>query len=503
MLVLATLIAGASAVASLGPADLARAYTPRPLPSSHVIGSGGKQIFDAMNRHLLNQPVATRPCEDWKHWELNEVARKVYSLRDDRLSTIYKDAGDNRKFHFEDLNYKEQLWALEDQQAKLNPSQFGPGSEKHAVSRDGKCAEMVMWWVHHLNEETRQALQSVHGFTIPLLPANGLKKTEDPEYVYQVSCSDCHSTGFDSLNSTVPKVPVKRTEAIATCPIDNTTGLPTVWYQPMSNVGNRRKRCDWDYDPPCQMCEGVGGWIWGEQEDEISYTSCTPLMEAADIPKDNITSPVWPLHFTVDEVTVLINQLDTGGRFPGAEPCALHNFKNDTERFYYDGILPFMRIDTGSGTKIWSLPDNNMFIKINAIDLCLCVTPFQSHTDIPTGPLEHDFAKDATLVGREVIGLEGLNTTSVADHWNKGPHHFWVDVATNRMVRGWQPYNGLNIYYNWNYTTPEPVNFVVDKSCIKGPGFRKNTSCEHPYPDPEHPSVRLPTSITQYPGLHK
>ena len=37
-----------------------------------------------------------------------------------------------------------------------------------------------------------------------------------------------------------------------------------------------------------------------------------------------------------------------------------------------------------------------------------------------TGPLLHDFARDAVLVGREMIGLEGLGTTVEADHWNKG-----------------------------------------------------------------------------------
>ena len=43
-----------------------------------------------------------------------------------------------------------------------------------------------------------------------------------------------------------------------------------------------------------------------------------------------------PKSFVVKEVTTLINQLDEGGRFPGADPCALHNFNNDTETMYYD-----------------------------------------------------------------------------------------------------------------------------------------------------------------------
>jgi hypothetical protein len=71
-----------------------------------------------------------------------------------------------------------------------------------------------------------------------------------------------------------------------------------------------------------------------------------------------------------------------------------------------------------------------MFIKISNF-YCICVTPFQNgnHSKVPTGALLYDFAKDAVLVGREIIGLEGVGSSVEADHWNKGPHHFWVAVA--------------------------------------------------------------------------
>ena len=39
----------------------------------------------------------------------------------------------------------------------------------------------------------------------------------------------------------------------------------------------------------------------------------------------------------------------------------------------------------------------------------------------------------AKLVGRERIMPEYMNHFVVADHWVKGPHHFWVDVATNQV----------------------------------------------------------------------
>lgn len=451
-----------------------------------------------MNRHLLSQPVDTRACEAWDHDELNDLSRQLYSMRDPKLSQIYESRDDKRKFHFDGLDYKEKIWTTEKDLADWMPEQWGPGSENHAVARDGKCAELVMWWIHHLPAKARDALSNIHGFQLPLLPADGLRQTENSEYVYQISCSDCHSTGKKpsvEVNSTTatgipmkPPAPPAVSEGNVDCPKDAKTGLPSVWYAPMNATGRRKKRCDWDYDPPCQMCEGIGGYIWGEQEHEIRYTSCTPLVKPADIPLDNRTNPSWPMKFTVKEYTVLIKQENTGGRFPGADPCATHKFSNDTETFYYDGTGPNIRTDTTEST-IWTLDSADMFIKIKPFFhigvFCICVTPHESGTsgNVPIGPLVHDFAKDAVLLGRERIGLEGLNVQVVADHYVKGPHHFWIDVATNRMVRGWQPYNGLNVYYDWDVSAPDPALFEVDKSCYKYL-LHKNISCIAPYPEP-------------------
>merc|ERR1711981_652329 len=78
------------------------------------------------------------------------------------------------------------------------------------------------------------------------------------------------------------------------CPANPETGKPWVFY-------NRTKRCEWDFDPPCGMCEGIGGPIWGDGEDEWRPARCKPLMKPEEIPKDNITNPVWPKAFTTTE----------------------------------------------------------------------------------------------------------------------------------------------------------------------------------------------------------
>jgi hypothetical protein len=361
-----------------------------------------------------------------------------------------------------------------------------------------------MWWIHHLSAADRTKLSGREGFKVPLLPAVALEQlpaketTHSKEYIYQVTCSNCHSQGQDNMTApaTKPALRAKSGEGdvpAGTCPIGKRTKKPSVWYEPMSDVGNRKKRCDWDYDPPCGLCEGIGGYSWGDQENDITYTSCKPVALAKDIPEDNITNPVWPAAFVVDEVTTLINQKDEaggGGQFPGADPCATHKFENDTEVFYYDDSRtnfdgPIMYTDC-SKTDIYTLPTADMFIKIDGA-FCICVTPYENgNKSLPaTGPLLHDFAKDAVLIGREIIGLEGVNVEVEADHWNKGPHHFWVSVATNKFVRGWQPWNGLNVYKpgTWNVGPVPKEKFALPESCYKGL-LHKNISCRAPYNPP-------------------
>lgn len=172
--------------------------------------------------------------------------------------------------------------------AATQPLEYGVDTAHHTMVRDGKCAELVMWWIHHLTGEARAALSGVDGFKVPLLPTHenvGLHASllnqgseHSNEYIYQVSCSDCHSTGINAnananananTTSSSSVTAINRRPKISaaagnpppgTCPIDPKSNLPSVWYQPMSDVGNRKKRCDWDYDPPC----GTDGDVIGD-----------------------------------------------------------------------------------------------------------------------------------------------------------------------------------------------------------------------------------------------
>lgn len=485
MLVVIAALSAIVATSALSSKDLRRAYQPKPHADSHVISPHPVGAWEAMNTHLLGQDVTTFPCEGLDHDQLNDVARQIWSSSDPSFNQIYKNKNDKRAFHFDSLEYKEKLWKQEGATLK-------PATSEYGMVRDGKCAEVVMWWVHHLTESTKSKLSQAHSFVLPLMPQRGPVATDNKEYIYQVQCSDCHTTGHGN-NKTATTSPGpgsvlgrKRitglTEGNATCPINPKTGLPTVFYKPMKDVGNRKKRCDWDYDPPCQPCEGIGGLIWGDQEHQIDYTSCELVDYPIDIPKGNLTNPLWPKTFTVHEDTILVDQ----GRFPGADPCAKHSFKNQTETQWFDTSGPYSHIHTFGlldTADIWAMPNANMYIKIENT-FCICVTPRENGAgSVPIGPLRYDFNSDAVLVGRELIGVEFLDRKVVADHWNKGPHHFWIEVTTNKMIRAWQPYNGLNVYSKWNFSKPAMKDLVVTPSCYSGfPPLHKNISCVGAYP---------------------
>merc|ERR1711907_649276 len=90
-------------------------------------------------------------------------------MRVPSLDDIYRSSKDRRALHFDDIAEKEKLWKGEAAAAVTVPS-HAPGSPVYNATRDGKCAEIVMWWVHHLAEGHRAELSSIADFVLPLMP---------------------------------------------------------------------------------------------------------------------------------------------------------------------------------------------------------------------------------------------------------------------------------------------------------------------------------------------
>ena len=125
--------------------DLARARLPRPVQGeSPVAGKSAAEAFRKMNLVLEADPVSTQACDMYDHASLNDIARILHTLRDATLDDHYRSKKDRRAMHFDGLAAKEALWMAEDFAATQKPS-HAPGGVNWVATRDGKCAELVMW----------------------------------------------------------------------------------------------------------------------------------------------------------------------------------------------------------------------------------------------------------------------------------------------------------------------------------------------------------------------
>merc|ERR1719454_116495 len=61
---------------------------------------------------------------------------------------------------------------------------------------------------------------------------------------------------------------------------------------------DRHRRCDHtDYDPPCGACEGYGGIPTGDENDQITLTTCSIVANASGVDPKTLIKPVWTEKF--------------------------------------------------------------------------------------------------------------------------------------------------------------------------------------------------------------
>lgn len=78
---------------------------------------------------------------------------------------------------------------------------------------------------------------------------------------------------------------------------------------------------------------------------------------------------------------------------------------------------------------------------------CVCVDVREGGTgDTPIYPIQYNWTNNLDYVGRELLGVEFVELQLVLDHWIFGPHHVWTFPDSGRIIRMYQPFNGLQIY---------------------------------------------------------
>lgn len=232
------------------------------------------------------------------------------------------------------------------------------------------------------------------------------------------------------------------------------------------------RRCDNEgYDPPCGMCEGVGGKAWSDKNSDITITKCIPLARPDEVPEaDQKAYPKLPLKFSQHGhhevmITDKTNPTCVGG-FPGPDSTKHHCYQKQEGSFIYDweNYRLKMSLDVQTNpihnqtSNITHVKENMWIINdLGVTQQCICTNPGEAF-GIDIYPLNYDFMNPARanvrFIGRESLFVEYVEKMMTVDHWAQGPHHIWKDVSTGRIVRMWQPWNGLEVWHpdHWDFS---------------------------------------------------
>jgi hypothetical protein len=249
---------------------------------------------------------------------------------------------------------------------------------------------------------------------------------------------------------------------------------------------DRQRRCDNnEYYPECGLCEGIGGIPFGDKNEEIKMTKCTPIANATDVDMNTVKKPLYPWTFTNKGFhEVMIGQKNDPfcfKSFPGPDSKGDHCYMPQEGTFHYDFPNRRLRIDYErqftpfniSITTIHEKGDMWIINNLGAVTQCICINPgrLYNETVYPVDP--YFLERDSRYIGREKIYVEYIWQERVADHWVRGPHHVWVDVETGYLMRMWQPFNGLEVYdpFKWDLAV-DAKKFATPPKMCSNCGFR-------------------------------
>jgi len=188
----------------IGEADLKRAI--QKVPRDDFKGTGISHMAFTLNGKLHaiakeTSGLVLKHCEDMAIDELHAIQKVIVRASHPDFQEIYAKTGDNRRYRFCGMKELEGKYEKESAIVLKHP-------ELSPMLRDAKCREAVMWYVHHLRHDEKQALHK-SGFLLPTLPDDELKpdatlllqkeasaQTIHDAYNESLACTTCHNTKF-------------------------------------------------------------------------------------------------------------------------------------------------------------------------------------------------------------------------------------------------------------------------------------------------------------------
>lgn len=249
---------------------------------------------------------------------------------------------------------------------------------------------------------------------------------------------------------------------------------------------DRHRRCDGTgYTPPCGICEGYGGIPFGDANEEITLSSCTPV--PAD-PARKLIPPVWSTRMTMDpyysvqigpKVDPFCFQAIPSNTSVGALCYQRQTGSQVYEMSKYDALRFDVNLATSVGNVTSAVMAQGPYLWIVnhlpwyalGVKQCICAEPKQGGdtTAAPVYPLQYNWTNRMSHVGLERMYVEYIYRNMTLDHWVYGPHHVWTVPTTGSIIRMWQPFNGLQVMPNGTLPSsvdPAKLDVVPPKECL-------------------------------------
>merc|ERR1711907_67306 len=259
---------------------------------------------------------------------------------------------------------------------------------------------------------------------------------------------------------------------------------------------DRKRRCDHtDYDPPCGACEGYGGIPTGDDNDQITLTTCSIVKNASSVDPSTLIKPVWTDQWFANNYQEIIIgavrdpfcfQVFPGNTSEG-KLCYRHDY--GTQSYDMKGglsgphtLYEDLSLETSVGTvDSLVIHQGQNFWVVNhfpwyalGIHQCICTMAHEGADPTQPGvyPVQYNWTQQMFYIGRESIDVEYGVGTMTLDHWAFGPHHVWSVPETGESIRMWQPFNGLQIFQNGTQSTagldPKVFDDIPPALCKSG-----------------------------------